>query len=195
MINRAIGDRLTCVFVNNGLLRAGEAEGVQKTYRDNFGLNLLYVDAEDRFLGKLKGTIDPEAKRKIIGEEFIRVFEDVAPDLSNARFLAQGTLYPDVIESESSVSGNSARIKTHHNVGALPENMKLELVEPLRYLFKDEVSEVGLELGLPREIVLRQPFPGPGLAIRIIGEVTEEKLDILRAVSYTHLTLPTTPYV
>ena len=180
LINRAIGDRLTCVFVNNGLLRSGESEAVQKTYRDNFGLNLLYVDAEDRFLGKLKGTIDPEAKRKIIGEEFIHVFEDVAPDLSNAAFLAQGTLYPDVIESETSDNGNSARIKTHHNVGALPENMKLELVEPLRYLFKDEVREVGLELGLPREIVLRQPFPGPGLAIRIIGEVTEEKLDILR---------------
>ena len=180
LINRAIGDRLTCVFVNNGLLRAGEAEGVQKTYQDNFGLNLLYVDAEDRFLSKLEGTVDPEAKRKIIGEEFIRVFEDVAPDLSNAEFLAQGTLYPDVIESETSDSGNSARIKTHHNVGALPDNMKLSLVEPLRYLFKDEVREVGLELGLPREIVLRQPFPGPGLAIRIIGEVTVEKLNILR---------------
>ena len=180
LVNRAIGDRLTCVFVNNGLLRTGEAEGVQKTYHDNFGLKLLYVDAEDRFLEKLEGTIDPEAKRKIIGEEFIRVFEDVAPDLSNAEFLAQGTLYPDVIESETSDSRNSARIKTHHNVGALPENMKLALVEPLRYLFKDEVREVGLELGLPREIVLRQPFPGPGLAIRIIGEVTEEKLNILR---------------
>ena len=131
-------------------------------------------------MDKWKGNIDQEAKRKISGEEVIRVFEDVAPDLSNAAFLAKGTLYPDVIESESSVNGNSDRIKTHHNVGALPENMKLELVEPLRYLFKDEVREVGLELGLPREIVLRQPFPGPGLAIRIIGEVTEEKLDILR---------------
>jgi GMP synthase (glutamine-hydrolysing) len=140
----------------------------------------MYVDASQRFLARLEGVTDPEAKRKAIGGEFIQVFEEIAPKLSNAQFLAQGTLYPDVIESEAPDSRNSARIKTHHNVGGLPENMKLDLVEPLRYLFKDEVREVGLELGLPREVVMRQPFPGPGLAIRIIGEVTEERLDLLR---------------
>jgi len=180
LLHRAVGDRLTCIFVNNGVLRAGEAEGVQETFQRSLGLNLMYVDASQRFLARLEGVTDPEAKRKAIGEEFIRVFEEIAPELSNAQFLAQGTLYPDVIESETPDNRNSARIKTHHNVGGLPENMQLELVEPLRYLFKDEVREVGLELGLPREVVMRQPFPGPGLAIRIIGEVTEERLELLR---------------
>ena len=180
LLHRAIGDQLTCIFVNNGLLRRGEAEQVQETFKRNLGLNLLYIDAAERFLARLKGVTDPESKRKAIGEEFIRVFESVAPELSDAQFLAQGTLYPDVIESETPENRASARIKTHHNVGGLPEHMGLKLVEPLRYLFKDEVREVGLELGLPREMVYRQPFPGPGLAIRIIGEVTKERLDILR---------------
>jgi GMP synthase (glutamine-hydrolysing) len=180
LLHRAIGDQLTCIFVNNGLLRQGEAEQVQETFKRNLGLNLLYIDASERFLARLKGVTDPESKRKNIGEGFIRVFESVAPELSDAQFLAQGTLYPDVIESETPENQASARIKTHHNVGGLPEHMELKLVEPLRYLFKDEVREVGLELGLPREMVYRQPFPGPGLAIRIIGEVTKERLDILR---------------
>ena len=180
LLHRAIGDRLTCIFVNNGLLRKGEAEQVQDTYRRNLGLNLLYVDATERFLTGLHEVADPERKRKIIGEEFIRVFEEAAAELSDTDYLAQGTLYPDVIESETPENRASARIKSHHNVGGLPEQMQLKLVEPLRYLYKDEVREVGLELGLPREIVMRQPFPGPGLAIRIIGEVTPERLDILR---------------
>ncbi len=181
LLHRAIGERLTCIFVNNGLLRQGEAEQVQETYRKKLGLNLLYVDAAQRFLARLQGVTDPEVKRKAIGEEFIRVFEEAAAELSETRFLAQGTLYPDVIESETPDNQASARIKSHHNVGGLPEHMNLELVEPLRYLYKDEVRAVGQELGLPREIVLRQPFPGPGLAIRIIGEVTRERLDILQA--------------
>ena len=180
LLHRAIGDNLTCIFVNNGLLRKEEAEQVQETYRRSLGLNLLYVDASQRFLARLEGVTDPEVKRKAIGEEFIRVFEESAAELSDTKFLAQGTLYPDVIESETPENRASARIKSHHNVGGLPDYMKLDLVEPLRYLYKDEVREVGSELGLPREIVLRQPFPGPGLAIRIIGEVTEERLIILR---------------
>ena len=180
LLHRAIGDNLTCIFVNNGLLRKDEAEQVQETYRQNLGLNLLYVDASQRFLSRLEGVTDPEVKRKAIGEAFIRVFEESAAELSDTEFLAQGTLYPDVIESETPENRASARIKSHHNVGGLPDYMKLSLVEPLRYLYKDEVREVGLELGLPREIVMRQPFPGPGLAIRIIGEVTEERLEILR---------------
>ena len=180
LLHQAIGERLTGIFVNNGLLRKGEAEQVQETYRRNLGLNLLYVDAGARFLARLQGVIDPEEKRKAIGAQFIDVFEETAAELDDAEFLAQGTLYPDVIESESPENGASARIKTHHNVGGLPDYMQLKLVEPLRYLYKDEVREVGLELGLPREIVMRQPFPGPGLAIRIIGEVTEERLRILR---------------
>ena len=180
LLHRAIGERLTGIFVNNGLLRKGEAEQVQETYRRNLGLNLLYVDAGARFLAGLRGVTDPEEKRKVIGAQFVDVFEETAAELNDARFLAQGTLYPDVIESESPENGASARIKTHHNVGGLPDYMQLKLVEPLRYLYKDEVREVGLELGLPREMVLRQPFPGPGLAIRIIGEVTEERLGILR---------------
>ena len=180
LLHRAIGERLTGIFVNNGLLRKGEAEQVQETYRRNLGLNLLYVDAGARFLARLQGVTDPEEKRKVIGAQFVDVFEEAAAELNDAEFLAQGTLYPDVIESESPENGASARIKTHHNVGGLPDYMQLKLVEPLRYLYKDEVREVGLELGLPREIVMRQPFPGPGLAIRIIGEVTEERLGILR---------------
>ena len=180
LLHRAIGERLTGIFVNNGLLRKGEAEQVQETYRRNLGLNLLYVDAGARFLARLQGVTDPEEKRKVIGAQFVDVFEETAAELNDAEFLAQGTLYPDVIESEAPENGASARIKTHHNVGGLPDYMQLKLVEPLRYLYKDEVREVGLELGLPREIVLRQPFPGPGLAIRIIGEVTEERLGILR---------------
>jgi GMP synthase (glutamine-hydrolysing) len=181
LLHRAIGEQLTCIFVNNGLLRQGEAESVQETFKQNLGLNLLYVDSTDRFLSRLVGVTDPEQKRKTIGEEFIRVFEGMASELSDAEYLAQGTLYPDVIESETPENRASARIKTHHNVGGLPEHMELKLVEPLRYLFKDEVRAVGLELGLPREMVYRQPFPGPGLAIRIIGEVTRERLAILRA--------------
>ena len=184
LLHKAIGDQLTCIFVNNGLLRLEEAERVQATFKRTLGLNLIYQDASDRFLAGLAGVIDPEVKRKVIGEEFIRVFEETASRLGQTDFLAQGTLYPDVIESETPENRASARIKTHHNVGGLPEHMNLKLVEPLRYLFKDEVREVGLELGLPHEIVFRQPFPGPGLAIRVIGEVTKERLDILRACDW-----------
>ena len=184
LLHKAIGEQLTCIFVNNGLLRLEEAERVQDTFKRGMGLNLVYADASDRFLGKLAGVIDPEQKRKVIGEEFIRVFEEAASDLGQTDFLAQGTLYPDVIESETLENRASARIKTHHNVGGLPDDMKLKLVEPLRYLFKDEVRKVGLELGLPEEMVYRQPFPGPGLAIRIIGEVTVERCDMLRACDW-----------
>ena len=180
LLHKAIGDQLTCIFVNNGLLRKGEAEAVQNTFKNNLGLNLIYIDAADRFIEKLENITDPEQKRKVIGEEFIRVFEEVSSDVSNAEYLAQGTLYPDVIESETPDNRASARIKTHHNVGGLPEDMKLKLVEPLRYLFKDEVRDVGVELGLAREMVYRQPFPGPGLAIRIIGKITKEKLHLLQ---------------
>ena len=180
VIHQAIGDQLTCIFVNNGLLRHEEAERTLNVFQKNLGMNIIYVDASDRFLDRLKGVTDPETKRKIIGEEFIRVFEEEANKIGKVDFLAQGTLYPDVIESVSSVSTASAKIKTHHNVGGLPARMTLNLLEPLRYLFKDEVRQVGLELGLPEEMVMRQPFPGPGLAIRCIGEVTREKLEILR---------------
>jgi GMP synthase (glutamine-hydrolysing) len=179
LVHRAVGDRLTCVFVDHGLLRAGEAEQVDDTFRRHLGTELIHVKAADRFLEGLRGVTDPESKRKIIGETFIRVFEEVArDDLEDARFLVQGTLYPDVIESGTR---DAARIKSHHNVGGLPEDMSFTLVEPLRNLFKDEVRRVGEELGLPEEIVWRQPFPGPGLAVRIIGEVTAERLEILRA--------------
>ena len=184
LLHKAIGDQLTCIFVNNGLLRLEEPERVQDTFKRNMGLNLVYADASERFLTELAGVIDPEQKRKVIGEDFIRVFEEAASGLGQTDFLAQGTLYPDVIESETPENRASARIKTHHNVGGLPENMKLKLVEPLRYLFKDEVRQVGLELGLPEEMVYRQPFPGPGLAIRIIGEVTVERCDMLRACDW-----------
>ncbi len=184
LIHRAIGDQLTCIFVNNGLLRREEAERTLNVFRQNLGMNIIYVDASDRFLGHLKGIVDPEAKRKTIGEEFIRVFEEEAQKLGKVDFLAQGTLYPDVIESTSSVSTASAKIKTHHNVGGLPQRMTFKLLEPLRYLFKDEVRQVGMKLGLPEEMVWRQPFPGPGLAIRCIGEITREKLEILRSADW-----------
>ncbi|WP_297887677.1 glutamine-hydrolyzing GMP synthase [Sulfurihydrogenibium sp.] len=179
LVHNAIGDNLTCIFVDNGLLRKGEREQVEKTFRDNFHIPLIVVDARERFLNALKGITDPEQKRKIIGNLFIEVFEEEAKKLKDVEFLVQGTLYPDVIESVS-VKGPSAVIKTHHNVGGLPERMNLKLIEPLRELFKDEVRELGKELGLPDEIIYRQPFPGPGLAIRVIGEVNQESLDILR---------------
>jgi len=184
LIHRAIGAQLTCIFVNNGLLRRDEAERTLKVFQKNLGMKIVYVDAGDRFLQKLQGVTDPETKRKIIGTEFIRVFEEEAGKIGRVDFLAQGTLYPDVIESVSSVSTASAKIKTHHNVGGLPARMTLKLLEPLRRLFKDEVRQVGLQLGLPEEMVWRQPFPGPGLAIRIIGEVTREKLEMLRAADW-----------
>lgn len=177
LVHKAVGDQLTCVFVDHGLLRKGEAEQVEDTFRRHFHINLIHVKAQDRFLTRLKGVTDPEVKRKTIGEEFIRVFEEVARELKDTHYLVQGTLYPDIIESGTR---DAARIKSHHNVGGLPEHMDFTLVEPLRNLFKDEVRAVGEELGLPEEIVWRQPFPGPGLAIRIIGEVTAEKLEILR---------------
>jgi len=184
LIHRAIGDQLTCIFVNNGVLRREEVERTFNVFRNNMGMNISYVDANDRFLDRLKGVIDPEVKRKVIGEEFIKVFEEEANKIGKVDFLAQGTLYPDVIESAASGSTASAKIKSHHNVGGLPAKMRLSLIEPLRYLFKDEVRQVGLELGMPEEMVWRQPFPGPGLAIRIIGEVTEEKLEILRSADF-----------
>ena len=180
LVHRAIGSQLTCIFVNNGLLRLEEPERVLDTFRRNLQLNLVYVDASERFVASLSGVTDPEEKRRVVGEQFIHVFEEAAAELENTEFLAQGTLYPDVIESRTPENTAAARIKTHHNVGGLPADMKLKLIEPLRYLFKDEVREVGLALGLPQEMVYRQPFPGPGLAIRIIGEVTKEKLDMLR---------------
>ncbi|MGA3084191.1 MAG: glutamine-hydrolyzing GMP synthase [Thermodesulfobacteriota bacterium] len=179
LLRQAIGKQLTCVFVNNGVLRSGEAEKVVRIFRGHYHIPLVYVDASRSFLLKLKGIIDPEKKRTIIGHEFIRIFEAEAKKIGSVRFLAQGTLYPDVIESVS-FKGPSATIKTHHNVGGLPVRMKLNLIEPLRELFKDEVREVGRNLGMPEEIVSRQPFPGPGLAIRILGEVTEARLKILR---------------
>ena len=179
LVHRAIADNLTCIFVDNGLLRKGEVEKVRKTFEEHFHIKLLYVDARERFLEKLKGVTEPEKKRKIIGNEFIAVFEEEAKEINDAEFLAQGTLYPDVIESVS-FKGPSAIIKSHHNVGGLPEVMKLKLIEPLRELFKDEVRILGQELGLPEEICWRHPFPGPGLAIRCIGEITGKRLDILR---------------
>jgi GMP synthase (glutamine-hydrolysing) len=178
LVHEAVGDQLTCVFVDHGLLRAGEAEQVEATFRSHFEVDLLHVKAEDRFLEGLAGVTDPEAKRRVIGETFIRVFEEAVESVGEARYLVQGTLYPDVIESGSA---SAATIKTHHNVGGLPEVMAFELIEPLRDLFKDEVRAVGEELGLPEDIVWRQPFPGPGLAVRIIGEVTRERLELLRA--------------
>jgi len=179
LVHRAIGDQLTCVFVDNGLLRKGEAASVVHTFRDTFKINLRHVDASRRFLDVLRGVTDPEIKRKRIGAEFIAVFEDEARGLGDIPWLAQGTLYPDVIESVSA-KGPSATIKTHHNVGGLPTTMQFKLIEPLRELFKDEVRRLGELLGLPAEIVWRQPFPGPGLAIRVLGEVTPERLAVLR---------------
>jgi len=183
LVHRAIGDRLTCIFVDNGLLRKGEAEKVVDTFTRHFHVPLVHVKAEKRFLDKLEGVTDPEEKRKIIGREFIAVFEEESSKLEGAEFLAQGTLYPDVIESVS-FKGPSAVIKSHHNVGGLPEVMKLKLIEPLRELFKDEVREVGLELDLPEDICWRQPFPGPGLAIRCLGEIHKKRLDILREADH-----------
>jgi len=184
LIQQAIGDQLTCIFVNNGLMRRDEPRRVLDTVEKYMKVNLIFSESTDYFLDKLKGIIDPEEKRKIIGETFIQVFENEATQLGKVDFLAQGTLYPDVIESKTSESTISAKIKTHHNVGGLPDHMNLALVEPLRYLFKDEVREVGLELGLPEEMIFRQPFPGPGLAIRIMGEVNKERLDVLRQADW-----------
>jgi GMP synthase (glutamine-hydrolysing) len=185
LVHKAVGEQLTCVFVDTGLMRAGEAEQVEETFRRQFGLDLVHVKAADRFFAALDGVLDPEEKRKTIGELFIRVFEEVAAERGlvaraegERAFLAQGTLYPDVVESGNDAA---ATIKSHHNVGGLPAEMGLDLVEPLRLLFKDEVRAIGEELGLPAEIVWRQPFPGPGLAVRIVGEVTPERAAILRA--------------
>ena len=179
LVHKAVGDQLTCVFVDHGLLRKDEAAQVVETFGDRFGVPLVHVQAQDRFLDKLAGVTDPEQKRKIIGEEFIRVFEDEARKLGNIKWLVQGTLYSDVIESGGE-DGVAEKIKSHHNVGGLPDDMKMKLVEPLRLLFKDEVRRVGEELGMPERMVWRQPFPGPGLAIRIIGDVTAERLETLR---------------
>jgi GMP synthase (glutamine-hydrolysing) len=182
LLHRAVGDQLTCVFVDTGLLRLGEADQVEETFRRQFHVDLEHVKAADRFLEALAGLTDPEEKRKAVGLTFIRVFEEVARDLvADARFLVQGTLYPDIVESGGA---DNATIKSHHNVGGLPDDMRFELVEPLRNLFKDEVRAVGEELGLPEEIVWRQPFPGPGLAVRIIGEITPERLETLRAADH-----------
>lgn len=180
IIHRAIAERLVCVFVDNGLMRQGEAEQVIATFKEHFGIPLIAVNASEEFLTALAGVADPEQKRKIIGEKFIRIFEREAGQIENARFLAQGTLYPDVIESRAPDRQKGVTIKTHHNVGGLPADMNLSLVEPLRYLFKDEVRAAGLELGLPEDWVWRHPFPGPGLAVRIIGPVTWERLETLR---------------
>lgn len=179
VISRAVGDRLTCVFVDTGLMRLNEGALVEKAFKDEFKVNFIHVNAEERFLTALKGVTDPEKKRKIIGALFVRVFEDEAAKAGQFDFLAQGTIYPDIIESVS-VNGPSATIKSHHNVGGLPEDIKFKLVEPLRELFKDEVRKVGIQLGLSEELVYRHPFPGPGLAVRILGEVTKERCDILR---------------
>ena len=184
LVHKAIGDQLTCIFVDNALLRHGEPERVVSTFREHMEINLLHTDAKNQFLENLQAISDPEQKRKIIGETFIRVFEQESLNLGDIDFIVQGTTYPDVVESASSGSGSTVKIKTHHNVGGLPEDMHFQLIEPLRNLFKDEVRKVGIELGLPEEMVFRQPFPGPGLAIRIIGEVTEEKLDILRKADW-----------
>ena len=180
LLHKAIGDQLTCVFVDNGLLRKKEGDQVMETFARHMGVKVIRVDAEDLFLGKLKGVSDPEAKRKAIGNTFIEVFDAEATKLKDVDFLAQGTIYPDVIESAASKTGKSHVIKSHHNVGGLPDDMKMELVEPLRELFKDEVRKIGLELGLPYDMVYRHPFPGPGLGVRILGEVKKEYADILR---------------
>ncbi|MGB9775244.1 MAG: glutamine-hydrolyzing GMP synthase [Anaerolineae bacterium] len=181
LVHRAVGDRLTCIFVNTGLMRRGEPEQVVRTFRDRLRMPLVAVDATEEFLAALEGVTDPEEKRRVVGEKFIRVFEREAERVGRVDFLAQGTLYPDVIESAAPDRPGARRIKTHHNVGGLPERMQLRLIEPLRYLFKDEVRAVGEALGLPSEIVWRQPFPGPGLAVRVVGAVTRERLERLRA--------------
>jgi GMP synthase (glutamine-hydrolysing) len=184
LVHRAVGDRLTCIYVDHGLMRKKESELLRETFAEHLGMRLVMVDARERFLARLAGVEDPEQKRKIIGDEFIRVFEEEATKLGRIDFLTQGTLYPDVIESATSETKAAQKIKTHHNVGGLPADLRFQLIEPLRYLFKDEVRAVGLEMGLPEAIVLRQPFPGPGLAIRIIGEVTAERLDTLREADW-----------
>ena len=180
LLHRAIGDQLTCVFVDNGLLRLNEAEQVMRTFARNLGVRVVHVDATEQFLGHLSGISDPEQKRKIIGREFVEVFQSEAKKLPNAKWLAQGTIYPDVIESAGSKTGKAHTIKSHHNVGGLPETLNLKLLEPLRELFKDEVRELGIALGLPHEMVYRHPFPGPGLGVRILGEVKKEFADLLR---------------
>lgn len=177
LVHKAIGNQLTCIFVDHGLMRKDEGDQVESIFRKQFDMNLIRVNAEDRFLGKLAGVTDPEKKRKIIGEEFIRVFEEEAKKLGQIDFLVQGTIYPDVIESGTK---SSRLVKSHHNVGGLPEDMQLKLIEPLRPLYKDEVRKVGLALGIPEDLVWRQPFPGPGLGVRILGEITKEKLHIVR---------------
>ncbi|MFL5651905.1 MAG: glutamine-hydrolyzing GMP synthase [Chloroflexota bacterium] len=184
LVHRAVGDRLTCIYVDHGLMRKKESELLRVTFERDLGMNLVMVDARERFLARLAGVEDPEEKRRIIGDEFIRVFEEEAARLGRIDFLTQGTLYPDVIESATSETKAAQKIKTHHNVGGLPSDLRFQLIEPLRYLFKDEVRRVGLQLGLPDAMVLRQPFPGPGLAIRIIGEVTAERLDTLREADW-----------
>ncbi len=184
LIYRAIGDNLTCFFINNGLLRREEPERVLNTFQRNFKMDIVYVDASERFLERLRKVVDPEMKRRVIGKEFIEVFEEEAAKLGKVDFLAQGTLYPDVIESATAGTKAAAKIKSHHNVGGLPTIMKFTLIEPLRHLFKDEVRELGMALDLPEDMIWRQPFPGPGLAIRIIGEVTKEKLEVLRAADW-----------
>jgi len=184
LVHRAVGDRLTCIYVDHGLMRKRESELLRVTFEQNLGMRLVMVDARARFLARLAGVEDPEQKRRIIGDEFIRVFEEEAANLGRIDFLTQGTLYPDVIESATSETKAAQKIKTHHNVGGLPADLRFQLIEPLRYLFKDEVRTVGVELGLPEAMVMRQPFPGPGLAIRIIGEVTAERLDTLREADW-----------
>jgi GMP synthase (glutamine-hydrolysing) len=187
LIHEAIGEQLTCIFVDHGMLRAGEAEEVVSTFQGQFNIRLVHRDASDIFLSALDGVTDPEIKRKTIGRLFVEVFEEEATKLGGAQFLAQGTLYPDVIESVSFTGGPSVTIKSHHNVGGLPERMNMKLVEPLRELFKDEVRDLGRELGIPENIVGRHPFPGPGLSIRIPGAITREKLDLLRKVDTVFL--------
>jgi GMP synthase (glutamine-hydrolysing) len=180
LVHRAVGDQLTCIYVDTGLMRKRESELLRATFEQNLGMQLRMVDAQDRFLHRLPGITDPEEKRRIIGDEFIRVFEEEATRLGPIDFLVQGTLYPDVIESKTIESKAAAKIKTHHNVGGLPADLRFRLIEPLRHLFKDEVRRVGTELGLPEAMIQRQPFPGPGLAIRVIGEVTASRLETLR---------------
>ncbi|MCX7941772.1 MAG: glutamine-hydrolyzing GMP synthase, partial [Dictyoglomaceae bacterium] len=182
-LQKAIGDKLTAIFVDHGLLRKGEKEEVEKALK-NLGVNLVVLNCEDRFLDKLKGIKDPEEKRKIIGHEFINIFEEKAKELGPFHYLAQGTLYPDVIESAHSSTGKPSKIKSHHNVGGLPEKLNFEILEPFRYLFKDEVRVIAKKLGLPEFFIKRQPFPGPGLAVRIIGDVTRERLEILRSADF-----------
>jgi GMP synthase (glutamine-hydrolysing) len=180
LLHRAIGDQLACVFVDNGLLRLGEGDQVMSTFVAHMGVRVVRVDAELRFLDRLRGVADPEQKRKLIGNTFIEVFEEEAERLRGVQWLAQGTIYPDIIESAGARTGKAKVIKSHHNVGGLPEHMKLGLVEPLRELFKDEVRKIGIELGLPADLVYRHPFPGPGLGVRILGEVSKERADVLR---------------